>query len=132
MQLGNVVRSTFLHLTWANIYAIPLDPESREKASFICAEGIFPFRKMPFSLSGAPATFQSLLMKILSGISWKYILCYVDDVIIFLATFEEHLKHLLEVFSRLQQAGLKQSSNKSHFAQKKLHYLGHIISKDGI
>lgn len=113
-------------------WQVPLEQDSREKASFICAEGIFSFRKMPFGLSGAPATFQSLLMKVLSGISWKFVLCYVDDVIIFSATFKEHLSHLNEVFSRMRQAGLKLSPGKCYFAQKKLHYLGHVISKEGI
>lgn len=87
---------------------------------------------MPFALSGAPATFQILMMKILRGISWKYVLCYVDDVLIFSSTFDEHLKHLSEVFKRLKEAGLKLSPNKCYFAQKKLYYLGHVISKDGV
>ena len=113
-------------------WQVPLDPESREKSSFICAEGIFSFNKMPFGLNGSPATFQSLLMKVLSGISWKFALCYVDDVIIFSASFDDHLKHLNEVFDRLRKAGLKLSPSKCHFAKHKLTYLGHIISKEGI
>ena len=113
-------------------WQVPLDPDSREKSSFICAEGIFSFTKIPFGLSGAPATFQSLLMKVLSGISWKFALCYIDDVIIFSASFDDHLKHLNEVFERLRKAGLKLSPSKCYFAKQKLTYLGHIISKEGI
>ena len=87
---------------------------------------------MPFGLSGAPATFQSLMMKVLKRVTWKYALCYVDDVIIFSRTFDEHLSHIREILSRLRQAGLKLSPKKCKFAQKKLHYLGHILSKNGI
>ena len=113
-------------------WQVPLSEESKERAAFITYDGIFEFQTMPFGLQGAPATFQHLMMKVLRGISWKYVLCYVDDVIIFSATLDEHLHHLEEVFSRLRNAGLKLSPDKCFFAQKKLHYLGHVISKAGI
>ena len=87
---------------------------------------------MPFDVFGAPATFQHLMMKVLRGICWKYVLCYIDDVIIFSSMFKEHLQHLEEVFSRLRNAGLKLSPNKCHFAQRKRYYLGHVLSRSGI
>ena len=71
------------------------------------------------------------MMKVLRGISWKYVLCYVDDFIIFSSSFEEHLEHLKEVFSHLRKAGLELSTNKC-FAQKKLFYLGHVLCRSGI
>ena len=113
-------------------WQVPLSEESKERAAFITYDGIFEFQTMPFGLQGAPATWQHLMMKVLRGISWKYVLCYVDDVIIFSTTFHDHLQHLEEVFKRLRNAGLKLSPNKCYFAQKKLHYLGHVISKSGI
>ena len=113
-------------------WQVPLSEESKARAAFITYDGIFEFQTMPFGLSGAPATFQHLMMKVLRGISWKYVLCYVDDVIIFSSTFEDHLNNLEEVFKRLRNAGLKLSPNKCFFAQKKLHYLGHVLSKSGI
>jgi hypothetical protein len=87
---------------------------------------------MPFGLQGATATFQMLMVKVLKCISWKYVLCYVDDVLIYSSTFEEHLEHLSEVFKRIRQAGLKLSPKKCFFAQKKIIYLGYVLSKDGI
>ena len=87
---------------------------------------------MPFGLSGATASFQMLMMKVLRNIAWKYVLCYVDDIIIFSSSFEDHLSHLEEVFRRLRDAGLKLSINKCFFAKEKLHYLGFILSMDGI
>ena len=113
-------------------WQVPLDEESKEKCSFITYDGIFTPQNMPFGLSGAPATFQNLMMKVLRGISWKYVLCYVDDCIIFSSNFQQHLGHINEVFSRFRQAGLKLSPKKCFFAQKKLYYLGHVISKDGV
>ena len=110
----------------------PLSEESKAKAAFIKYDGIYEFRTMPFGLSGAPSTFQHLMMKVLRGISWKYVLCYVDDFIIFSSSFEEHLEHLEEVFSHLRKAGLELSPNKCFFAQKKLLYLGHVLSRSGI
>ena len=113
-------------------WQVPLSEESKARAAFITYDGIYEFQTMPFGLSGAPATFQHLMMRVLRGISWKYVLCYIDDVIIFSSTFDEHLQHIEEVFTRLRNAGLKLSPNKCFFAQKKLHYLGHVLSKLGI
>ena len=113
-------------------WQVPLSEDSKSKAAFITYDGIFEFQTMPFGLSGAPSTFQHLMMRVLRGIAWKYVLCYVDDVIIFSSTFKEHINHLEEVFSRLREAGLKLSPTKCHFAQRNLHYLGHVLSKNGI
>ena len=113
-------------------WQVPLSEDSKSKAAFITYDGIFEFQTMPFGLSGAPSTFQHLMMRVLRSIAWKYVLCYVDDVIIFSSTFKEHINHLEEVFSRLRKAGLKLSHTKCHFAQRNLHYLGHVLSKNGI
>ena len=113
-------------------WQVPLSDSSKQKAAIITQNGIFEFQTMPFGLSGAPATFQSLMMKVLKGVAWKYALCYVDDVIIFSRNFEEHLKHIDEILNRIKNAGLKLSPNKCKFAQQKLHYLGHILSRNGI
>ena len=67
---------------------------------------------MPFGLTGSPATFQHLIIRVLHGILWKYVLCYIDDVVIFSSTFEEHLQHIKEVFTRMRKAGLKLLPNK--------------------
>ena len=113
-------------------WQVSLSESSKEKAAIITQTGIYEFQTMAFGLAGAPATFQSLMMKVLEGVAWKFALCYVDDVIIYSKTFDEHLNHISEVFDRIQQARLKLSSNKCSFAKSKLRYLGHIISKSGI
>ena len=113
-------------------WQVPLSESSKEKAAIITQTGIYEFQTMPFGLAGAPATFQSLMMKVLKGVAWKFALCYVDDVIIYSKTFDEHLNHISEVFDRIRQARLKLSPNKCSFAKSKLRYLGHVISKSGI
>ena len=114
-------------------WQVPLEENSKKLAAFITYDGIYEFQTMPFGrLSGATASFQMLMMKLLRNIAWKYVLCYVDDIIIFSSSFEDHLQHLEEVFRRLRDAGLKLSPKKCFFAKQKLHYLGFVISKDGI
>ena len=127
--IGEANAQFFTSLDLGKVFwQVPLSDDSKSKAAFI----VFEFQTMPFGLCGVPSTFQHLMMKVLRGITWKYVLCYEDDVIIFSSTFEEHIQHLEEIFSRLQKAGLKLSPTRCHFAHKKLHYLGHVISKNGI
>ena len=87
---------------------------------------------MPFGLANAPASYQMTMMKALAGMSWKYVLVYIDDIIIFSQTFEEHLQHISNVFGRLRDAGLTLKPSKCRFAVSRVLYLGHFISKAGI
>lgn len=68
----------------------------------------------------------------LRGLSWKSCLVYLDDIIIFSKTIQEHVSHLQEVFERLRNAGLKLKPEKCHFAKAELKYLGHVVSREGI
>ena len=63
---------------------------------------------------------------------YKYAIAYIDDVIIYSETFQDHLEHLNEVFGKLRDAGLKLKMSKCQFLMKQISYLGHVISKDGI
>ena len=84
---------------------------------------------VPFGLVQAPAYFQLFMNKVLEGLS--YAMTYLDDIIIFSKNELEHLQHLEEVFHWLRKAGLKKHS-KCDFFKSELHYLGHLISADGI
>ena len=79
----------------------------RHKTAFIVPGGLYEFVAMPFGLVGAPATFQRLMNKVLEPVINKFVFCYLDDIIVFSETFEEHLKHLQIVFELLKEAGLK-------------------------
>ncbi|CAC5371569.1 unnamed protein product [Mytilus coruscus] len=87
---------------------------------------------MPYGLRNSSIAFSQVMSQILRGLHWKYVLAYIDDILIFSKTFEEHLQHLDEVFTRLRKANFTLKPQKCHFAVKKVNYLGHIISKDGV
>ena len=116
----------------SGFWQMELDEESREKAAFITQRGVYEWTRMPFGLTNAPISFQTLMSRVLRGLNWKSVLVYVDDVLIFSKSFDEHLQHLEQVFQRLKQANLKLQPEKCHFAVRKLKFLGHVISRDGI
>ena len=87
---------------------------------------------MPFGLCNAPATFQLLMEQVQAGLHWTSCLVYLDDIIIFSRSISEHLCKLYEVFTRLKKAGLKIKPTKCHLLQKSVHYLGHVLSAQGI
>ena len=113
-------------------WQVGMHPDDREKTAFCTADGLFEFNVMPFGLCNAPATFQRLMDLILAGLQWSACLVYLDDIIIMGKSFEEHLVNLGAVLERLQTAGLKLKPDKCAFLQKRVLYLGHIVSDQGI
>ena len=111
-------------------YHIGLTRESRAKSAFVMPMGKWQFKRTPFGLSQAPAYFQLLIDKVLMGCS-SFAMGYLDDIIIFSKTEEEHLQHLEEIFVRLRKLGLKMKREKCSFFKKHIQYLGHLVSKDG-
>eukprot|EP00731_Ephydatia_muelleri_P033914 Em0041g27a len=103
-----------------------LEENDKEKTAFSTMEGHFEFNVMPFGLTNAPSSFQQI------NVTNDQCLIYIDDIIVFSATFSEHLDRLRNVFQRVQDAGLRLKANKCHFAQSKVSYLGHIVSKNGV
>ena len=113
-------------------WQVEIDRDSRSKTAFITHRGLFEFAVMPFGLSNAPATFQRLMDIVLAGIKWQSCLVYIDDIIVFSPTFDQHLKDLSNVFDRLSAAGLTLKATKCDFCRKELKYLGHLVTPDGI
>ena len=83
--------------------------EDAEKTTLTIVCGLHQFKVMSCGLCNAPATFERMMEAILSGLHWETCLLYIDDVIIFADSFEQHLERLSEVLTRLQTAGLKLS-----------------------
>ena len=94
------------------------------------ASGLYEFTVMPFGLCNASATFQRLMETVLAGLVRKTCMVYIDDILVFSKTFEEHLTHL-QVFDRLRHASLLLKPKKCAFAQPKVEYLGHVVTRDG-
>jgi hypothetical protein len=108
-------------------WQIPVAPDDMDKTTFTSHEGTYRFRWMHFGLRNAPATFQRVVDIVLSGLTWKSCLVYLDDIIIYSQTMEDHLNHLHDVLTLLGQAGLSLNLAKCHFLQETLDYLGHVI-----
>ncbi|PIK48891.1 Retrovirus-related Pol polyprotein from transposon [Apostichopus japonicus] len=113
-------------------WQVEMDESDREKTAFITHSGLYQFCVMPFGLCNAPATFERLMEKILSGLQWQTCLVYLDDVIIFGKNFEEHIAAIDDVFTRFKLAGLKLSPKKCFLFKQKVEFLGHVVSKDGV
>jgi transposase InsO family protein len=113
-------------------YQISMDKESRSMTAFTTHHGLFEYLRMPFGLTNAPATFQRVMDGALAGLKWQSCLVYLDDIIVFSKTFEDHLKDLEVVFERLRSHGLKLKAKKCHLCCNEVVYLGHLITRDGI
>ena len=111
-------------------YHIALGKDSRAKTAFVTPFGKYEFLQVPFGLAQAPAYFQHLMNQVLDNCSFA--MTYLDDIIIFSETEEQHLAHIEEIFKRLEAADLKMKRSKCDFFKKHIHYLGHLISADGI
>ena len=109
-----------------------IDERDRDKSTFVTRKGAFRFKVLSFGLSNAPALFQRLMDLVLSGLTWEICLVYLDDVIVFSETFEQHLERLTLVFNRLKDADLKVNGAKTHLFQRRVSFLGHVVSEDGI
>jgi transposase InsO family protein len=116
----------------AGYWQIPMATQAREKTAFITSEGLYEFNVMPFGLKNAPATYQRFMNGIMGGLLWIVCLCYLDDLIVFSKTWEEHPEHLRQVFERVRQAKLVLKGAKCEFAKTELRWLGHEVSSNGI
>ena len=113
-------------------WQMKIHPKDRAKTAFNTRHGHFEFVRMPFGLTNAPASFQRLMDRVLEQEIGDFVQVYLDDIIIYSETWEEHLIHLNKVLERLEKAGLKLSKEKCKFGETELEFLGHIISRDGI
>ncbi|CAI5678658.1 unnamed protein product [Oreochromis niloticus] len=113
-------------------YQIPMAEEDKEKTAFICPLGFYQFERMPQGITGAPATFQRLMEKAVGDMNLLQVLVYLDDLIVFGRSLEEHEERLLKVLDRLEEVGLKLSLDKCQFCQPKVKYVGHIVSAEGV
>jgi hypothetical protein len=102
-----------------------------EKTAFITHHGHYEFLVMPFVLTNAPSTFQALMNEIFSTLLRRYLLVFFDGILIYSKTWSEHLIHLREVLSILQDNTLFVRREKCQFGQGSISYLGHVISSQG-
>ncbi|UYV60360.1 K02A2.6-like [Cordylochernes scorpioides] len=113
-------------------WQIEIDEEDREKTAFITPDGLFEFKVMPFGLCNAPRTFERMMDSLLRGLRWTTCLCYLDDVVVYSATFSEHLSRLGAVLNCFRKAGLRLNLRKCCFGADQIKILGHQIDQDGV
>ena len=109
-----------------------MNPTDKEKTAFTDGRRLFQWKRMPFGLRTAPSTFQRMVNLVLASVLGKHSLAYLDDIIIFSKTFEDHLVHLSETLSLLRKAGFKLNIEKCNFCVKELKFLGFLVSSEGI
>jgi len=116
----------------AGYHNIPVAEKDRDKTAFVTRRGCWRFTVMPFGMTCAPSVFQRLMDLVLCGLSYEFCLVYLDDIVIYSSSFEEHLVRLELVFERLRYARLKLKPSKCSLFQRKVAFLGHTISESGV
>ncbi|OIR56975.1 MAG: uncharacterized protein A8A55_2274, partial [Amphiamblys sp. WSBS2006] len=130
-QLQGACLFSVLDLT-KGFWQIPMEAGSREKTVFCTKKGKFAWNYMPFGLKNAPVIFQKVIDGVLDPVRYKFAIPYIDDIIIYSKTKDEHIQHLKAVAALLKEAGLKINAEKSKFLRSEVEYLGHVISADGV
>jgi len=110
-------------------YQVELEEESKIKTAFSTKNGQYCFKRMPFGIAAAPATFQELVVKVLGDLNWKEAVVYLDDILIFAKDREEHLQRIYNVFEKIKESGLRINPEKCQLIVEKTKFLGYVISK---
>ena len=134
-QLGGAKYFSTLDLA-SGFWQIQMEPESREKTAFPTPHGLYEFLVMSFELTNAPAVFQWLMHQVISGLNApdgkEFVTVYLDDILVFSSSLSDHFDHLQKVLSRLKSVNLKLKPSKCQFMRKKVDYLGHVITCNGL
>lgn len=113
-------------------HQVAIADDDKHETSFITPFGLYEYNRMPFGLCNAPGTFQRLVQCCLGDQFFQTLLCYLDDILVFSKTFEDHVNNLFLVFQRLRKFGLKIKIQKCAFFQREVKYLGLCVTKSGV
>ena len=130
-KLGSARYFTKLDLA-SGYHQIAMKAEDVHKTAFRTTQGSYEFLVMPFGLTNAPATFQRLMNRVFKKELGKFICVYLDDILIFSKTLEEHISHVRTALERLRTAKLYGRLHKCEFFRKTVEYLGYIVSSEGV
>ena len=111
---------------------LELDPADVEKTTFRTHRGLFQFKRMPFGLRNGPSIFQRVMQGILAPHLWLFCLVYIDDIVVYSKSYEEHIDHLDLVLEAIERAGITLSPNKCHLFYGSILLLGHKVSCLGL
>lgn len=113
-------------------HQVAMHERDRDKTAFTTPFGLYEYVRMPFGVCNGPATFQRLMQVTMSDLIFQILLVYLDDILVFSETFEQHLKRLETVLKRLAETGLKVKLQKCAFLQQSVKFLGHQVSAEGV
>lgn len=113
-------------------HQVAVHKRDRSKTAFTTPFGLYEYERMPFGLCNAPATFQRLMQITMSDLVLQIVLIYLDDLLVFSTTFQDHLVRLEAVLRRLRETGLKVKVEKCHFLQPEVRFIGYQLSARGI
>ena len=113
-------------------HQIGISEKDKPKTAFSFGSNTYMYTRMPFGMSTCPAVFERLMEKCFAGLAYNICLIYLDDLLCYSKSFDDHLLHLDKMFQRVRDANLKLSPNKCNFFQKIVSFLGHQISEAGI
>jgi hypothetical protein len=130
-QLRGACYFTALDLQ-SGYHQVPMAEKSKPLTAFTCRYGTYQFRVMPFGLTNAPATFQAWMNDILRPFLDRFVVVYLDDILIYSRTEEEHRRHLTDVMRALEDAGARLNLAKCKFFQDQTTFLGHIVTRQGV
>ena len=117
----------------SGFWQVPMSLESKQYTAFTLGSmGLYECESMPFGLCNAPPTFQRLMQNCLGKLNLTYCLIYLDDVIVFSHTEEEHLERMRVIFDHLRGHGLKLKPSKCEVFKTEINYLAHHVSKKGV
>jgi hypothetical protein len=122
---------TSLDLTSAFLQ-IPLEASSRKYTAFLFDTNVYQFQGVPFGKKNSLADFVRGLSKVLGSGMSSFCACYVDDIVIFSKTFEEHLRHIDLIFNKLTATGFTINTLKCKFCQPQKIFLGHVIGPEAV
>ncbi|KAL7307577.1 hypothetical protein TKK_0000269 [Trichogramma kaykai] len=130
-QLGKSKYFSMLDLQ-SGFYQVPIDPADAHKTAFSTPFHHLQFRRMALGLKGSPGTFQALMDKVLTGLQGIELFIYMDDIVVYANSIQEHKEKMFRLMGRLKSANLTVRPDKCHFLKTMVTYLGHIISEKGV
>lgn len=116
----------------SGFWQVEMDQNDIHKTAFTVEHGHFEFLRMPMGLKNAPSTFQRVMDNLLRGLQNEVCLVYLDDIIVFSTSLQEHIINLEKVFQRLRESNFKIQMDKSEFLKLETDFLGHVITRDGV